>query len=106
MITYEDFAKLDLRVAKIIAVEKVENTQKLYKIKIDLGGEERQIISGLAEKYAPEELTGKLIIVLANLEPKTIKGQESNGMLLAASENDQISLLTIDKLLPSGSKIS
>lgn len=111
MIIHSDFAKLDLRVGKIISIERVENTIKLYKIMVDIGnGKPLQIISGLAESYTIEDLTGKSIVVLINLEPKTIKGLESQGMLLAAvDDNKNISLLIPDIRqladLPPGTKI-
>lgn len=107
MISHSDFAKMDLRIGKISSVEKVENTAKLYKILVDLGnGQTQQIISGLAETYTIEELIGKNIIMLTNLEPKQIKGLESQGMLLAAvDDNKNISLITPDKNLKSGTKI-
>jgi methionine--tRNA ligase beta chain len=107
IINLNDFKKLDIKVAEILEAEKVPNTDKLLKLKINLGNEERIIVSGIGEQYQPEELIGKQIIVLANLEPKTFKGIESQGMLLAAvSENGIISLLMPDKKMQPGDKIS
>jgi methionyl-tRNA synthetase len=103
-IKYDDFAKLDLRVAKIIEAEKVEGTDKLIKLKIDLGTE-RQIVAGIAQHYTPEELVGKSIIVIANLEPATIRGVESEGMLLAGTDENGVVVLTTDKEMIPGSKI-
>jgi len=108
MITIEDFHKLDLRVAQIKEVEEIEGAARLYKLKIDLGTEERQLVAGIKAHYTPEELVGKKIIVIANLEPAKLRGVESQGMLLAASTEDkeQVVVLTVDKDVPNGSKIS
>ncbi|MGC8651079.1 MAG: methionine--tRNA ligase subunit beta [Minisyncoccia bacterium] len=103
MITYDDFKKIDLRVAKILEAEKVENSDKLIKLKVNLGNEERQIIAGIGKFYSPEELVNKQIIIVANLESKSLMGLESNGMLLAASTEEEISLLMPDKEIPPGS---
>ena len=100
-VSYGDFSKLDLRVAKILDVEPVDGSDKLYKLKIRVGADQRQIVAGLAEYYAPDELLGKKIIILANIEPRTIRGAESDGMLLAAVEEKEgkiagLSLATVD----------
>jgi len=105
MISFGDFQKLDLRVAKIIEVEKVEHADKLLKLQIDIGGEQKQIVAGIAEFYNPEELVGKEIVVVVNLEPRTLKGVESQGMLLAADEDGKPVLLMPDKEVPAGTKI-
>jgi len=105
LITYHDFKKIDLRVARILSAEPVEKTDKLLRIQIDLGSEQRQIVAGIAEAYTPEELTGKLVAVVANLEPAVIRGVESNGMLLAASNEKDIVVLTLDKHIESGAMI-
>lgn len=109
MVTHDDFAKLDMRVGTIITAEKVENTDKLLKLMVDCGENElpkgRQIISGIAEFYIPEQLVGKQIVVLTNLEPRTFKGAESQGMLLAADENGKPTLLTVDSKVANGSVI-
>ena len=97
---------MDLRVARIVNAEKVKDSEKLLRMDIDLGDEQRQIVSGIAEFYEPEALVGKEIIVITNLEPRTIFGLESRGMLLAAGDDDNISLLMPDKDMPPGSKIS
>jgi len=101
MITYDDFKKLDLRVAKVLTVEKIEGSEKLLKLQIDLGNEQRQLVSGIAKSYAPEDLIGKEIIIIANLEPRQIMGIESQGMLLAADHDSPV-LLMPDKELPPG----
>jgi len=97
MISYDDFKKLDLRIAKIIQASRIENSDKLIKLQISLGQEERQIVAGIGKHYQPEELIGKLIVVVSNLEPRKLLGQESNGMLLAASNEDELALLIPDK---------
>ncbi|OQX51770.1 MAG: methionine--tRNA ligase [Candidatus Cloacimonas sp. 4484_209] len=106
VISINDFAKLDLRVATIENAERVENTKKLIKIQIDVGGEKRQIVASIAEYYTPEELIGKNIVVVANLAPAKIRGVESNGMLLAATKENKCVLVTIDRPIDSGSKVS
>ncbi len=105
MISFEDFKKLDLRVAKILAAERVPETEKLLTLKLDLGGEERQIVSGIAGEYAPEDLIGREIIVVVNLEPRNFKGIESQGMLLASESDGKISLLQPDKDVSPGSPV-
>ena len=105
MISFEDFQKIDLRVAKIIEAENVEGSEKLLKLKIDLGSEIRQIVAGIAKFYQLEDLIGKEIIVVANLEPKVLRGLESQGMLLAAETEGTISLLIPDQEVLPGAKI-
>jgi methionyl-tRNA synthetase len=86
-IVYDDFAKLDLRVGTIVAAEKVPKADKLLKLQVDLGFETRTIVSGIAEHFKPEEITGKQVVVVANLAPRKMRGIESNGMILMASDN-------------------
>jgi methionyl-tRNA synthetase len=105
-ITLEDFKRLDLRVARILKVEPVAGTSKLLRLQVDLGGEERQIVAGLREAYKPEELEGREIVLLANLKPVEIRGIESQGMLLAAVDGERISLVTLDREVRPGIKIS
>ncbi|MGI1690870.1 methionine--tRNA ligase [Thermoanaerobacter uzonensis] len=105
-ITIEDFAKIQLRVAEILEAEKVEGSDKLIKMKLKVGEETRQIVGGIARYYTPEELVGKKIIIVYNLEPKKLRGIESQGMLLAASTEGKMSLLTVDRDIESGAKIS
>ena len=105
-ISIEEFAKLDLRVAKVLEAERVEGAKKLLKLKVDFGEEKREIVAGIAEHYKPEELAGKTIILLTNLKPARIRGIESNGMLLAASEGGNLVILTTDKEIKPGAKIS
>lgn len=111
-IAYDDFAKLDLRVAKILDAEPVEGSDKLLKLKIRVGDEERQLVAGIAQHYAPDEILGKKIIIIANLEPRKIRGVESQGMLLAAAKEEDgklvgLCLATVDDAeFPDGSALS
>lgn len=95
-ITIEDFEKLDLRVVKVIACEPVKGAKKLLKLKVDLGGEERQVVSGIAKYYKPEELVGKNVVLVANLKPVKLRGEISQGMILAASTDDDSILSVVD----------
>jgi methionyl-tRNA synthetase len=102
-ITYEDFAKIDFRTARVLAAESVPKSKKLLKVQIDLGFEQRQIVAGIAEKITPDQLVGRTIIVVANLAPATIMGAESNGMLLAtAADGANFALLTTSQLVEPG----
>ncbi len=105
-ITLDDFKKLDLRTARIVKAERVPKTDKLMKIELDVGGESRTIVSGIAEQYEPGELEGRDIIIIANLKPVKLRGIESRGMLLSAEKDGRLSLLTPLREIPSGSKIS
>ncbi len=104
-IEFTDFTKVALRSAVILEAEKVEGADKLLKLQIEVGQEKRQIIAGIAKFYEPETLIGKTIIIVANLKPATIRGVESNGMLLAASKGKKLRLVTVDGELPSGAKV-
>lgn len=104
-ITIDDFAKIDLRVAEVLSCEKVEKANKLLKMEIRVGEEKRTIVSGIANFYSPEELVGKRIIVLANLKPTSIRGITSQGMLLAASQDDVLEVLGLTKDIPVGSRV-
>ena len=107
MINFEEFKKVDLRVAKIISAEVVEGSEKLLKLQVDLGEtEKRQIIAGIAKQYKPEELIGREIAVVANLEPRVLFGLESQGMLLAAGGSDGPVLLRPDQEVPAGARVS
>ena len=106
MINFEEFKKVDLRVAKIISAEVVEGSEKLLKLRVDLGEEKRQIVAGIAKQYKPEELIGREIAVVANLEPRVLFGLESQGMLLAAAgENGPVLLRPDSDVLP-GTRVS
>lgn len=109
---YDDFKKLDLAVAVILEAERIENSEKLLKLRVDLGGDlstgsklKRQIIAGIGKQYAPENLIGRQIVVVVNLEPKTLMGLESQGMLLAADTAEGPVLLQPEKDVPTGTKI-
>jgi methionine--tRNA ligase beta chain len=105
VVTFEQFQQLDLRVAQILKADKIENADKLLVLQIDLGGEKRQLVAGIAQDYSLEELEGKKIIIVANLETKKIKGYLSQGMLLAVdSSNGPVLLIPEGEVLP-GSKI-
>lgn len=106
-ITFDDFKKLDLRVGEIKGVDDVEGADRIYKLKVDIG-EERQLIAGIKQFYSKEELIEKKVVVICNLEPKTIRGVESHGMLFAAStpEKDSLTVVTVDRDIPNGSKVS
>ncbi|MDP2858579.1 MAG: methionine--tRNA ligase [Bacillota bacterium] len=105
-ISIEAFQQVDLRTAKIVAAEQVKGTQKLLRLVVDIGSEQREIVSGIADYYTPESLVGKTIIVIVNLKPAKIRGVESRGMLLAATRDERLVLLTSDNDIPPGSKIS
>ena len=104
-ISIDEFAKLELRVADVVAAEKVAKSKKLLKLTVRVGEETRTLVAGIAEHYAPADLVGRKVIVVANLVPATLMGIESNGMVLAASHEGKLALLTLDKELPSGSKV-
>ena len=98
----EDFKKLELRVAKILDVQEVPGADKLWKLSIDVGAEKKEIVAGIKRVYTQEALKGKSIIVVNNLAPAVIRGIESHGMLLAAKDGQELTLLTLDMELPAG----
>ena len=102
-ITIDEFAKVDLRVVKVLAAEKVEKADKLLKLKVDLGTEQREIVSGIAKHYAPEELVGKNVVMVINLKPAKIRGIVSQGMVLAASCGDELKVVEVE--MPKGSTV-
>ncbi len=105
-VSYDDFAKLDIRVAKIITTEPIEGKTRIIKGRIDLGNKDhRDVIIGGAQYYNPEDIVGKTVIVIANLEPKKMAGVESNAMLLAADVDDKPFWLTVNGDIPLGSSI-
>lgn len=104
-ITYDDFAKLDIRIAKIISVESIPGKTKIVKGSIDIGTETRDVIIGGAQYYSLEEMVGKIVVVIVNLEPKTLAGIQSNAMLLAADVDDRPFWLTVKEDVPLGSVI-
>jgi methionyl-tRNA synthetase len=106
IITYAEFQKMDLRVAQILEAERVPGATKILKLKIDIGTEQRQMVAGVAETYAPEELVGKKLIVICNLQPAVIRGIESQAMLLAAITADNKALIPFfDRDIPAGAKV-
>ncbi|MEN8906314.1 MAG: methionine--tRNA ligase [Clostridiales bacterium] len=105
-ITIDDFQKIKLKVAKIVNVEKIEKAKKLLKIKLEVGSELKQVVSGIAEYYDIDNLIGKNVIYIENLKPVKLRGVESQGMILAAEDKNSLGLLTIDKELESGSNVS
>jgi len=111
MINFEDFNKLDIRIGTILEAEKIEGADKLLKLKVDLGpstssGQDiRTLVAGIAETYSPEEIIDKQIPILANLEPRTLRGVESQGMILAAVVDEKAVLLNPIKKVPNGTKI-
>jgi methionyl-tRNA synthetase len=106
-IAIDDFVKVDLRVAQVVVAERIPKADKLLRLEVDLGYERRQILSGIAEWYTPEELIGKRIVVIANLAPRKMRGLESHGMLLAASndENGKPILATFAEDIALGSRL-
>jgi methionyl-tRNA synthetase len=104
-ITIDDFMKVDLRVAQVIQAEPIKKANKLLKLQLDLGYEKRQVVSGIAEFYKPEELVGRKVICVTNLKPVTLRGELSEGMILAGSKDGSLSLATIAESLPLGSKV-
>jgi len=105
MVSWEEFKRLDLRTAQVMEAEKVEGTDNLLKLKIDIGGELRQIVAGIAHRYQPKELVGRQIVVVANLQPAEIRGIQSRGMLLAAVSGKDIVLIQPDGEIPPGAKV-
>lgn len=107
IINFNEFKKVNLCVAEILEAQRVEGSDKLVKLQVDLGDEmgKRQIVAGVGLAYTPEELIGRQIIIVENLESKTLMGQESQGMLLAASDNGLPVLLTPDKPAPNGCEV-
>ncbi len=114
MISIEDFAKIELKTAKILSAERVEGSEKLIKLEVDAGDVDetggplrRRVLAGIAKAYEPEALLNKTVVIVANLEPRKLMGMESNGMLLAATDSSTgvLALLTPDHDVASGSKI-
>lgn len=106
LISIDDFAKVQLRVAKVLTAEKIEGADKLLKLSVQVGEEERVLVAGIAKHYSPEELVGKTVVIVANLKPAKLRGVVSHGMILAASDAEgNLALVTTDKNIPSGSRI-
>ncbi len=105
-ITIDDFDKVDLRVAKVISAEKVEKADKLLKLTVKLGNEERTVVSGIAKYYKPEDIVGKSVVMVANLKPVKLRGIMSNGMILAVATDEDLKVLSVDGEFPTGTQVS
>jgi methionine--tRNA ligase beta chain len=106
MISIEEFQRVELRVATVTSAEPHPKADKLIVLRIDLGAEQRQILAGIRNHYTAEELVGKQVVVVANLETAKLRGMESQGMLLAASDEGRVIILTPEKPVQAGSKVS
>ncbi|MFN3598185.1 MAG: methionine--tRNA ligase subunit beta [Aquificaceae bacterium] len=106
LIGIEDFLRLDIRLVKILSAERVEGSEKLLKLRVSLGDEERTLMAGIAKFYSPEDLVGKKVLMLANLKPRKIFGVESQGMILALSDGENLSLIVPDRDVKEGAKAS
>jgi methionine--tRNA ligase beta chain len=106
VITFKEFKRLDIKIGTVAEIEQVSGSDKLYKMQVDMGGELRQIVTGLVDYYSMDELRGKVIAVVMNLKPAKIFGQWSYGMLLAAEKDDKLALLTVDRKIPNGAKVT
>jgi len=106
LITIDDFKKVELKLARVVSAELVPKSNKLLKIQVEIGAEKRQVVAGIAQHYKPEDLVGKMIVIVTNLQPAKLMGQESNGMLLAASDSTgKLAVLTVNADLESGAGI-
>ena len=105
MITYDDFKKIELKIGKILAAEKVAGADRLLKLEVDLGTEKRQLVAGIGEVYEASQLIGKQVPVLVNLEPRKLRGVESQGMMLAVDANGKPIIMNPDREVPPGSVI-
>jgi methionyl-tRNA synthetase len=104
-ISINDFAKVQMRVGQVLEVEKIEGSRKLLKLRVDIGDEVRQVVSGISEVYAPEDLLNKKVILVANLKPVKLMGVESDGMIVAASDGGKPVLATFTEDVPNGSPL-
>jgi len=106
MVSFDEFKRIDLRVGEVISVEHVPNADKLYALQVDIGGRQIQLVAGLRQIYREGDLKGKRIIVVTNLDPVTLRGVKSEGMLLAAVDGKDVSLLTPDRPIKVGSGVA
>ncbi len=105
-ISYEEFSKISLRIGTILLAEKVEDADRLYKLTVDMGNnEKRTLAAGIAKFYSQEELAGKQVVVVANLAPRTLRGITSQGMLLAADSGEEVAILSPCRKMPDGSSV-
>ena len=102
MISFDEFKKIDIRIGKIENAERIPDSDKLLRLEVNLGNETRQIVAGIAQFYKPEQLIGREVPILVNLEPRVLRGVESQGMLLAANANGEPVLFSPDKDIPPG----
>jgi methionyl-tRNA synthetase len=105
-IAKDEFGRVELRVAEVLAAEAVPKSKKLLKLTVSLGAEQRTVVAGIAEHYAPADLVGKRVVIVANLEKAKLMGVESNGMVLAGSADGKLAVLTIDRDLPAGARVT
>ena len=105
IVSYEEFSKMDLRIGKVVKAEPVQGSRSLIKMLIDIGGEDRQAVAGIAQYYNPKDIEGKNVAVIANLQPRKMFGLESNVMILAAEDDKTVSILLPDRPVKTGSKI-
>ena len=104
-ITIDEFMKIQLKTAKVLSAERVPRSEKLIKLQVDLGGEQRQVVAGIGKKYTPEELIGRTVVIVANLKPAKLMGVESQGMVLAAGDADVLEVLILQRDVPPGTKV-
>jgi len=105
-VSIEDFMKLELRIARVLSAERIKGSDKLLKLTLSLGNEERTVVAGIAKYYSPDELIGKKILIVANLKPRKIFGIESQGMVVALQDGESLSLLVPDKDVMEGTRAS
>jgi len=106
VITIDDFAKVELRTAEVLSAEAHPNADRLLVLRIKVGEEERQLVAGIRAHYEPEALVGKTVVIVANLQPATLRGVESQGMLLAVKDGDRVCVLSPDGAVASGLQVS
>jgi methionine--tRNA ligase beta chain len=105
IVSYEEFSKMDLRIGKVVKAEPVQGSRNLVNMLIDIGGDSRQAVAGIAQYYNPKDLEGKSVAIIANLQPRKMFGLESNVMILAAEDDKTVSILLPDRPVKTGSKI-
>jgi len=103
MINFDEFVKVELRVVKVVEASRVEGSEKLLKLIVSMGDETRQILAGIGKSYAPEDLLGKEVVIVANLEPRMLMGLESQGMILAATDDNGLAVvMSPERIVPPG----
>lgn len=105
-VTFDEFRRIDIRVAKVIEVSRVPNSAKLLRLILDVGGQQKQCIAGIGSKYEPEQLKDKFIVVVMNMKPRALMGLVSEVMLLAAADGPEMSVLSLDRPLNAGAKVT